>query len=46
MVQDLQAVNQAVIPRAPVVPDPHTLLNDLDPGNEFFSVIDISNVFF
>ena len=29
MVQDLQAVNNAVIQRAPCVPDPHTLLNDL-----------------
>lgn len=29
MIQDLQAVNQAVMPRAPTVPDPHVLLNDL-----------------
>lgn len=29
MVQDLQAVNSAVIQRAPCVPDPHTLLNSL-----------------
>lgn len=46
MVQDLQAVNQAVIARAPVVPDPHTLLNDLKPENKLFSVVDISNAFF
>lgn len=46
MVQDLQAVNQAVVPRAPVVPDPHTLLNDLSPDSKVFSVIDISNAFF
>lgn len=26
--QDLQVVNRAVIPRAPALPDPHTLLND------------------
>lgn len=31
MVQDLQAVNNAVIQRAPCVPDPHTLLNTLRP---------------
>lgn len=31
MVQDLQAVNNAVIRRAPCVPDPHTLLNSLRP---------------
>lgn len=29
MVQDLQAVNSAVIPTAPAVADPHTLLNGL-----------------
>lgn len=29
MVQDLQAVNNAVIQRAPCVPDPYTLLNSL-----------------
>lgn len=29
MVQDLQAVNSAVVQRAPCVPDPHTLLNQM-----------------
>ena len=46
MVQDLQAVNKAVVPCAPTVPDPRTLLNDLKPENKFFSVVDISNTFF
>ncbi|XP_061138970.1 uncharacterized protein LOC133156891 isoform X2 [Syngnathus typhle] len=46
MVQDLQAVNSAVIQRAPCVPDPHTLLNSLTPDAKIFSVIDISNAFF
>lgn len=46
MVQDLQAVNRAIIPRAPLVPDPHTLLNDLDPKVKYFSVIDLANAFF
>lgn len=46
MVQDLQAVNKAVMPRAPTVPDPHTLLNDLRPEHKYFSVCDISNAFF
>ena len=46
MVQDLQAVNKAVVPCAPTVPDPRTLLNDLKPENKFFSVVDISNAFF
>lgn len=30
MVQDLQAVNNAVIQRSPCVADPHTLLNSLN----------------
>ncbi|XP_061127238.1 uncharacterized protein LOC133147271 [Syngnathus typhle] len=46
MVQDLQAVNNAVIQRAPCVPDPHTLLNSLTPDTKIFTVIDISNAFF
>lgn len=46
MVQDLQAVNNAVIPRAPCVPDPYTLLHSLYPEAKVFTVIDISNAFF
>lgn len=46
LVQDLQKINQAVVPRAPTVPDTHTLLNDLNPEAKFFSVIDITNAFF
>lgn len=46
MVQDLQAVNNAVVQRAPCVPDPHTLLNTLKADSQWFSVIDISNAFF
>jgi hypothetical protein len=46
MVMDLQGVNSSVIPRAPCVPDPHTLLNQLKPGNAYFTVIDLANAFF
>lgn len=46
MVQDLQAVNKAVIPRAPNTPDPSTLLKDIDPGHSYFTVIDLANAFF
>uniref|UniRef100_A0A3B5R4E0 ribonuclease H n=1 Tax=Xiphophorus maculatus TaxID=8083 RepID=A0A3B5R4E0_XIPMA len=45
MIQDLRAVNAAVQTRAPNVPDPHTLLNSLDPESKFFTVIDLSNAF-
>lgn len=46
LVLDLQAVNSAVIQRAPCVPDPHTLLNSLDPEAMVFTVVDVSNAFF
>lgn len=46
MVQDLRAINQAVQTRAPLVPDPHTLLNQLNPNSKVFTVIDNSNAFF
>uniref|UniRef100_A0A674NYE3 ribonuclease H n=1 Tax=Takifugu rubripes TaxID=31033 RepID=A0A674NYE3_TAKRU len=46
MVQDLQAVNAAVVPRSPLVADPYTLLNDLNPEHQWYTVIDVSNAFF
>ena len=45
VVQDLRQVNEAVVARAPNVPDPHTLLNQLDPEAKYFTVIDLSNAF-
>ena len=45
-VKDLQAINCAVQQRAPVVPNPTTILAQV-PGNaEYFTVIDLSNAFF
>uniref|UniRef100_A0A671VP81 ribonuclease H n=1 Tax=Sparus aurata TaxID=8175 RepID=A0A671VP81_SPAAU len=46
MVQDLRQINEAVQSRAPLVSDPHTLLNTLRPENTFFTVTDLSNAFF
>ena len=46
MVHDLRAVNAAVKQRAPCVPDPHTLMNDIKPTQTFFTVINLSNAFF
>ncbi|TWW62343.1 hypothetical protein D4764_04G0009900 [Takifugu flavidus] len=37
MVQDLQAVNAAVVPRSPLVADPYTLLNDLNPEHQWYT---------
>ncbi|XP_055362682.1 uncharacterized protein LOC129603748 [Betta splendens] len=45
-VQDLQAVNAAVQPRAPTVPNPYTILSQVPPKAKFFSVIDLANAFF
>lgn len=44
--QDLQAVNAAVQPRAPNVPNPYTILSQVPPNAKFFSVVDPSNAFF
>ena len=46
MVQDLRAVNKAVIPRAPLIPYPHMLLNKLNPKAKYFTVIYLTNAFF
>ncbi|XP_046904773.1 uncharacterized protein LOC124486931 isoform X2 [Hypomesus transpacificus] len=45
-VQDLQAVNAAVQPRAPHVPNPYTILSQVPPTARFFSVVDLANAFF
>ena len=45
-VQDLKAVNAAVYARAPIVPNPHTLLTMVRPDAKFFTVVDLSNAFF
>ena len=45
-VQDLRAVNEAVVPIHPIVPNPYTLLSQV-PGNaEYFSVFDLKDAFF
>lgn len=46
MVQDLRAVNNAVQQRAPNVPNPHMLLNQVRPTAKYYSVIDMANAFF
>uniref|UniRef100_A0A673A8H2 ribonuclease H n=1 Tax=Sphaeramia orbicularis TaxID=375764 RepID=A0A673A8H2_9TELE len=44
-IQDLQVVNKAVVPRVPMVPNPHTILSQIPPTASHFSVIDLSNAF-
>lgn len=45
-VQDLQAVNRAVQPRAPIVPNPYTILSQIPPVAKWFTVVDLANAFF
>ncbi|CAL9706360.1 unnamed protein product [Knipowitschia caucasica] len=45
-VQDLKAVNAAIISPVPNVPNPHTLLSQIPADAEWFSVVDLSNAFF
>lgn len=45
-VQDLRKVNEAVVPRAPIVPNPYTILSQIPSGSTCFTVIDLANAFF
>ncbi len=45
-VQDLQAVNAAVRQRAPLVPNPYTILSQIPQDATLFSVVDLANAFF
>lgn len=46
MVHDLRELNKRLIVDAPIVPNPHTLLNDISPEADCFSTIDLANAFF
>uniref|UniRef100_A0A8P0PEB1 Reverse transcriptase domain-containing protein n=1 Tax=Canis lupus familiaris TaxID=9615 RepID=A0A8P0PEB1_CANLF len=46
LVQDLQLINEAVVPLHPVVPNPYTLLSHIPPGTPHFTVLDLKDAFF
>lgn len=46
MVQDLRAVNDITAKEDVDVANPHTIMNQINPKAEWFSVIDLSNAFF
>jgi hypothetical protein len=46
LVQDLRAVNSAVVTLHPVVPNPYTLLSLLPPQAIWFTCLDIKDAFF
>lgn len=45
-IQDLQAVNAAVKQRAPLVPNPYTILSQIPEKSQFYSVVDLAHAFF
>ena len=46
LVQDLQIINEAVVPLHPVVPNPYTPLSEIPEGAKYFSVIDLKDAFY
>jgi len=46
LVQDLQIINEAVVPLHPVVPNPYTLLFEIPEWAKYFSVIDLKDAFY
>jgi hypothetical protein len=46
LVQDLQFINEAVIPLHPIAPKPYTLLAQVPPEAQYYSVLDLKDAFF
>ena len=46
LVQDLQIINEAVVPLYPMVPNPYTLLSEIPDRTKYFSVIDLKDAFY
>ena len=46
MVQDLQIINEAVVPLHPTVPNPYVILGEIPPGAKSFIVLDFKDTFF
>lgn len=46
MVQDLRAINEAVIPVHPIVPNPYTLWGQIPAETSWYTVLDLKDIFF
>ena len=46
MVQDLQIINEAVVPLHPTVPNPYVILGEIPPRAKWFIVLDLKDAFF
>lgn len=45
-VQDLRAINNLIVPIAPIVPDVPSLITSIPADAEFFTVVDLANAYF
>ena len=46
MVQDLQIINEAVVPLHPTVPNPYVILGEILPSAKWFIALDLKDAFF
>ena len=46
MVQNLQIINEAVVPLCPTVPNPYVILGEIPPSSKWFTVLDLKDTFF
>ena len=46
MVQDLQIINEVVVPLHPTVPNPYVILGEIPPIAKWFTVLDLKDAFF
>ena len=46
MVQDLQIINETVVPLHPTVLNPYVILGKIPPSAKWFTVLDLEDAFF
>ena len=46
MAQDLQIINEAVVPLHPTVPNPYVILGEIPPSAKWFTVLNLKDAFF
>ena len=46
MVQDLQIINEAVVPLHPTVSNPYVILGEIPPSANWFTVLDLKDAIF
>ena len=46
MVQDLQIINEAVVPLLPMISNPYVILGEIPPSAKWFTVLNLKDTFF